>query len=197
MTRLKSCKAPGCTVRKAREEMFGPMAEWCSTDCAIAVSKLRQKKAAERKRLRESRNLKARKEAIKTQPQWCKEAQKAFNAYIRARDYGKPCISCGCREQERFTGGHFDCGHYRSTGAASHLRFNVFNAHGQCKRCNRELSGNAVEYRIRLVERLGVDLVDRLEQDNRPRTFTIDYLKRVKAMFSRRARHYKKLRGIA
>lgn len=172
------------------------MAEFCSTACGYALANHRTRQAAERKRLREARELKSRKRAIKTKSDWMKEAQAAFNSYIRARDYGKPCISCGCYEQDRFTGGHFDCGHYRSRGAAAHLRFNVFNAHGQCKRCNRELSGNVVEYRLRLAKRYSAEMVQRIEQDNGARTFDIEYLKRVKRIFSRRARHYKKLRGL-
>jgi isocitrate dehydrogenase kinase/phosphatase len=57
-------------------------------------------------------------------------------------------------------------------------------------------SGNVVEYRIRLVDKIGQERVEGLEQSNKVRTFDIDYLKRVKRIFSRRARHYKRLRGI-
>ena len=39
---------------------------------------------------------------------------------------------------------------------------NVFNVHSACTRCNRQLSGNAVEYRIRLVNRIGLERVERL-----------------------------------
>lgn len=196
MPRLKACKAPGCDVRKPRTELLGPMAEFCSPSCGYALANHRQRQAAERKRQKESRELRKRKEALKSRGDWMREAQAAFNSYIRARDYGKSCISCGAMEQSRFTGGHFDCGHYRSTGAAAHLRFNAFNAAGQCKRCNRDLSGNAVEYRIGLVGRLGGERVERLEHNNDTRSFSIHYLRRVKAIFSRRARHIKKLRGI-
>ncbi|VEB00995.1 bacteriophage Lambda NinG protein [Klebsiella pneumoniae] len=71
------------------------------------------------------------------------------------------------------TGSAIDASHYRSRGAASHLKFNVFNVHSACTRCNRQLSGNAVEYRIRLIERIGLDRVERLETDNEPRRFDI------------------------
>jgi len=36
--------------------------------------------------------------------------------------------------------------------------------------------------------------VEVIEHDNTPRKFDIDYLKRVKAIFTRRARHFEKLR---
>jgi isocitrate dehydrogenase kinase/phosphatase len=58
-------------------------------------------------------------------------------------------------------------------------------------------SGNVVEYRIALVGKIGAERVSWLEYDNDCRTFDIEYLKRVKRIFSRRARHYKKLRGIS
>jgi hypothetical protein len=188
VARMKVCK-----VCKADFAPMRSMQAVCGPQCAIKHStltntqgKLKALRKADRKR----------KEALKTKRDWTKEAQQQFNAYIRARDYGKPCMSCGCYEQERFTGGHFDCGHYRSTGAAAHLRFHTLNTAGQCKRCNRELSGNVVAYRVGLVARIGAERVERLEHDNDPRTFSVDYLKRVKAIFSRRARHYKKLKGI-
>lgn len=57
-------------------------------------------------------------------------------------------------------------------------------------------SGNVVEYRIALVRKIGQDRVENLENSNQPRTFDIDYAKRVKRIFSRRARHYKKIRGL-
>jgi hypothetical protein len=57
-------------------------------------------------------------------------------------------------------------------------------------------SGNVVEYRIRLVGKIGPGRVESLEHSNEARTFSIDYLKRVKRIFARRARHYKKLRGL-
>jgi hypothetical protein len=188
LARLKVCK-----VCKADFNPMRSLQSVCGPRCAIQHSSLTNAQGREKARRKADRK---RKEALKTKSEWMKEAQAAFNSYIRARDYGKPCISCGCYEQERFTGGHFDCGHYRSTGAAAHLRLNVFNAYGQCKRCNRELSGNVVEYRLRLIERIGPVLVERIENDNRLRTFDIGYLKRVKRIFARRARHYKRLRGI-
>lgn len=57
-------------------------------------------------------------------------------------------------------------------------------------------SGNVVEYRIRLAQKIGQDRVEALEHDNQTRTFDVDYIKRLKTIFARRARHYKKIRGL-
>lgn len=169
--------------------------------CAIAFNKQRDAEIAareQRKRERElSADLKQRREALKTRAEWEREAQAAFNRYIRMRDMYQECISHPGKlisNSNYITGSAIDASHYRSRGAASHLRFNVFNVHAACTRCNRQLSGNAVEYRIRLIERIGLERVERLESDAGPRKFDIDYLKRVKSIFSRRARHYEKLR---
>lgn len=169
--------------------------------CAIAFNKQRDAENAAREKRKQERlqrdDLKERRERLKGLPEWQKEAQTAFNRYIRMRDLNKNCVSCGnplISNRNYLTGSAVDASHYRSRGAASHLKFNVFNVHSACTRCNRQLSGNAVEYRIRLIQRIGLERVERLEQDNSPRKYTIDYLKRVKAIFTRRARHYEKLR---
>jgi hypothetical protein len=96
----------------------------------------------------------------------------AFNAYIRARDAGKPCICCGQPLGAGEVGGAFDCGHYRSTGSESHLRFDEWNAHAQRKVCNRWGAGRAVDYCIVLVARIGLEDVGSLESDNTPHKLT-------------------------
>ncbi|STQ10931.1 NinG-like phage protein [Enterobacter cloacae] len=58
-----------------------------------------------------------------------------------------------------------------------------------------QLSGNAVEYRIRLIERIGQERVERLESDNDPRRFDIPYLQRIKSIFTRKARALEKRRA--
>jgi hypothetical protein len=73
------------------------------------------------------------------------------------------------------------------------LAFNMHNCHSQCVHCNRHLSGNVVEYRKGLIDRIGLDKVEALENDNEVRRFDIDYYKRVKSIFSRKLRHKKKL----
>lgn len=178
---------------------------WCCPEHGFEYSQLllaKKKAESERKRKQEAqqerRELKVRKAEFKTKAQWDKEAQSAFNRYIRIRDEGKECVSCGnplIGKSNYLTGSAIDASHYRSRGAASHLKFNVFNVHSACTRCNRQLSGNAVEYRIRLIARIGLERVERLESDNEPRRFDIPYLKRIKSIFTRKARSLEKRRA--
>ena len=170
--------------------MVGGLRAFCSYDHLALFMKgstgQKIKKLSARKELRDIR------EKHKTKSDYMKEAQAAFNKYIRTRDAGKPCISCGTMP-ESFYGGGTDAGHYRSRGSAPHLKFHTSNCHAQCKRCNRYLSGSITEYRKGLVERIGLDKVEALEQDQEVRRFDTEYLKRIKDIFSRRARLYERL----
>jgi hypothetical protein len=149
----------------------------CSPECA-AVQGKRDSETQERKADQE------RKAAMKTRSDWLKEAQAAFNAYIRARDEGNACICCGrTSTKEYLTGSAWDCGHYRSTGSAPHLRFHEDNAHRQLVVCNRHGAGRAVDYRAGLIARIGLASVEALEADQTPRHYTIEDLKRIKAEY--------------
>jgi len=100
----------------------------------------------------------------KTIPQLIKLATKHFNKFIRDRDQGKGCISCG----RPFT----QAGHFYSAGHHSALRFNEKNVNGQCVRCNMYLSGNLNEYRKNLIKRIGGEEVLGLD-------LLVDYYKRI------------------
>ena len=69
------------------------------------------------------------------------EARKAVHLYIRKRDAGKPCISCG-----NFYGPK-DPGHYYKAETHSQLRFNTDNIFLQCQKCNGYKDGNLKAYR--------------------------------------------------
>lgn len=169
-----------------------------SIKCAMTYAEQQEKRKTEREAWRQAKSqrddLKRRRESLKTKSDWNKEAQAAVNRFIFWRDYGKPCIACGKPLNYGVRGGAVDASHYRSRGSVPHLRFNIFNNHAGCVHCNRDLSGNLIPYRINLIEKIGLHRVERLEHDNTPRKFDIAYLQRVKAIFTRRARHYEKLR---
>lgn len=151
-----------------------------SVECAAAFAKKEREKMdrkAQRERDRIRRmDIARRREAIKTRSDYIREAQIAFNAYIRERDRFMPCICCGLPLGDGDVGGAFDCGHYRSVGSAPHLRFDERNAAGQRKQCNRWGSGRAVDYRVGLIERIGVAAVEELESDQTDRRYSIDAL---------------------
>lgn len=180
---LNILKTKTCKVCKTKFTPARPLQTVCSPICGIEYAK-KERIRAERIETRSERvlHMKAR-ESIKTRSEWLREAQNAFNAYIRERDKDKPCISCGSPMEKGLVGGGYDCGHYRSVGSAPHLRFDERNAMGQCKKCNRYLSGNAIEFRSGLVNRYGIGFVEGIESDNEPKKYTIDELKDIKSLY--------------
>lgn len=79
-----------------------------------------------------------------------------FHKFIRKRDQGKPCISCGAYTT-------LQAGHFFSAGNNPSVRFNEDNVHGQCKKCNYFLSGNLLPYRQNLIEKIGLERFKKLE----------------------------------
>lgn len=149
-----------------------------SFECQVEYASRVASRSAAKRMAVERKALKVHRDKLKTRSQWLKEAQVEFNRYIRERDRELPCISCG-----RFHTGSYDAGHYRSVGAASHLRFNEDNCHRQCVPCNQHKSGNVVEYRIQLCHRIGVGRVESLEASNGQVKWSIEDAKRIKAEY--------------
>ncbi|MCB4358442.1 recombination protein NinG [Quatrionicoccus australiensis] len=159
----------------------------------IMEQKLNQRAKAERIAAAEDRKtVKIKLDKLKTARDWTNEAQIAFNKYVRERDSNRPCISCGSSLNGGYVGGAFDCGHYRSVGSAPHLRFHDHNAHGQCKKCNRYLSGNAADYRVGLIARIGIESLESIEADQTPRKYTIEELKAIKATYIAKLKELRK-----
>lgn len=159
----------------------------CSPNCALSHAK--QKGEKERKALAkvERKAIRDAKERVKSRSEHMKEAQSVFNSWVRARDAGLPCISCGTTANVQYAAGH-----YRTTQAAPELRFEPLNVHRQCNRnCNMGKSGNLIEYRVGLVARIGADKVAWLEGKHEPKHYSIDDLKAIKAEYRQKLRELK------
>jgi len=176
-----------CSICREKYRPTSSMQKVCSVSCAIEYTRRQAAKKEADKAKAERKEVKAMRERLKTLRDWLKDAQVAVNAYIRERDKDKPCISCG-----RFHQGAYDAGHYRSTGAAPELRFHEDNIHRQCVPCNQHKSGNAIEYRIRLIDRIGVARVEWLEGAHAPKKYTIDEAKQIRDKYRDMLRELKK-----
>lgn len=102
--------------------------------------------------------LKPKKEKLIPLPRLLKLTEAACNRYIRLRDEGKPCVSCGSDKANQ-------AGHYIAVNLSSFLRFDEFNINLQCPGCNLFKHGNPVAYRIELRKRIGEFELERLERD--------------------------------
>lgn len=183
--KLKKCKA--CT---------GEFKPWnstqvvCSTICALAWTKAKEKKAKEKANRKAARDLKTSTKSYRT-----RKAQEAFNKFIRLRDWDKPCISCGRETVEQTIGGKWDCGHFKSVGSHPELRFEEKNAYKQCKSCNggsgkytRKNHTVSLEYEERLIERVGQDIVDWLNGPNEGKHYTVDDLREIERYYKRKCK---------
>jgi hypothetical protein len=179
----KTCKNPACGISFPPQRLGQAV---CSPKCGLAIKHVNEEKA--RKSLADigRKEIRAAKERIKPKGLYMKEAQTAFNAWVRERDSALPCISCGRHHQ-----GKYDAGHYRTVGSNPALRFEPLNCHRQCSPCNTQLSGNIVNYRIALVKRIGAEAVDWLEGPHEPKKYTIEELKAMTADYRAKTRELK------
>lgn len=181
-------KPKACKVCSNKFEPTNSFQKVCSPGCGIRYS-LDNPKFMERvsKAVDKAQNAvirRSKREAIErltTRSEWLKRAQISFNRYIRSRDKGQPCISCG-----RASGCKVNAGHYRTVKAAPELRFNEANVHLQCESCNSYKSGNILEYRIGLIKRIGLQAVEELEGPHEPLKLTIDEIRELIETYKRK-----------
>jgi len=84
----------------------------------------------------------------KSLPKLKAECQKVFNEYIRKRDEGLTCISCGEYKL-------LQAGHYFPVQGYDGLRFNENNVNGECAGCNCFDDAHLIFYGENLLERIG------------------------------------------
>ncbi len=165
-----------CAVCRKQFKQWNSLTKVCGVACAIVlVDRDKKKKATARKKVD-----RAAKEALRPLSWHRKRMINAFNSFIRERDKDLPCISCG-----RHHDGVYHSGHYLTTKARPWLAVHPANAGKQCFPCNVPLSGNVLEYRPRLIEKVGLEIVEYLENSHSDYVFTIDDMEEI-------TKHYRK-----
>lgn len=190
---FRRTRCPHCKGKLDQGQKIHPGCIEAYADAEEEKAKRKATKQAVMQAKVERAETRRRKEASKTIPQLLKEAQIEFNAYIRLRDAGQNCICCGLPLAVDSVGGAYDCGHYRSVGSASHLRFNEDNAHAQRKQCNRWGAGRAVDYRIGLIARIGLERVEALESSNEVHRWTKDEVRGIRDHYRAKAKELKRM----
>ena len=188
MVKQKPCKACG--------EQFQPFtstAKACSVPCALRLvedgNKRKQMRERKLAKQAERAKLKKRKAALMTIADHRKMAQHVFNSYIRLRDSRLPCVSCG----KSPTQGQRHASHYRPRSTAAQLAYNTNNVWASCAPCNDHRSGNLTPYRAELINRIGLERVEDLENNNELAGYTPEYLTRLRDIFRRKERLYRRL----
>lgn len=187
MIQQKALKPRKCKHCREPYTPSKPMQTACSIPCALALAQKAKEKAQAVKVKEERKADRERKEKLKTLADYKREAQSAVNAFVRQRDLGKPCISCG-----RHHKGEIHAGHYLSRGAHPELALDPRNIHSQCAPCNTYLSGNQINYRKGLIAREGIELVEWLEGPHEPKKWTREELTEIRDHYRKALRELKK-----
>lgn len=195
-------KCPVC--KQPATQRFG-LKLFCGIEHAAEWAKSAQDKARAKKQVEARRMDRQKKESFKSRAKWLSELQAIFNNFIRLRDAGLPCVSCGRSEQEIEaahgwkTGGAWDAGHYLSRGSHPELRFIEDNVARQCKSCNGG-SGNYAKknhevqksFRLELIKRVGIDRVEWLEGKHEPLKLTVEEIKQEIARYKAKVKEIEK-----
>tara|TARA_R110002096_G_scaffold423748_1_gene631196 strand:+ start:1762 stop:2367 length:606 start_codon:yes stop_codon:yes gene_type:complete len=171
----KKCKGTGIaqgygcgTITRHRTLGLGKMccyANWLLTseNGKIRLAKATLKVTATRKEFEKYKVERRQRIGLTT---LLESVKKSCHQFVRLRDKGKPCISCGTEWHQDFQAGHFFKAELFST-----IKFNELNIHGQCVQCNIRKEGNESEYRLNLPKRIGKesyeDLIVLAEQDHK------------------------------
>ncbi|HJH21610.1 MAG TPA: recombination protein NinG [Pseudomonas lactis] len=181
----KKCRVATCRASFVPSRMGQAV---CSPACALIDGPRHAPKARKALADIERKEIKVRKEKLKSRADHLKDTQHAFNAWIRARDAGQPCISCGTTADVQYCAGH-----YRTTGSCPELRFEPLNVHLQCnKNCNLSKSGNILGYRPRLLEKIGAEMLAWIEGPHEAKRYTIEQLKAMTADYRAKTRELKR-----
>ena len=172
----KPFKPKRCKVGK---ELFVPIKFGQPTCFKHAGEYLRDQRAKKLK-VKQREQRKVMKAAIKTYSDWQKELQVLVNRYVNLRDKGTKCISCDTPD----IGLKRDASHFWSQGGNPSVRFDLDNIFSSCVYCNRDKHGNLLEYRPRLIKRIGRKRFDALEQrKNTPLKLSIPQIELLKRQF--------------
>ncbi|AZE55913.1 NinG recombination protein [Pseudomonas synxantha] len=180
----KKCRVAACGASFVPSRMGQAV---CSPACAMIDAPRHEPKARKALADIERKDIKVRKEKLKSRADHAKDTQQAFNEWVRLRDADLPCVSCG-----RHHDGQYHAGHYRTVAANPAIRFEPLNVHKQCAPCNNHKSGDIVNYRIELVKRIGAEAVEWLEGPHEPKKYTVEQLKAMTAEYRAKARELKK-----
>lgn len=200
----KKCKNPACGISFPPQRLGQAV---CSPKCALAMAPANSERASKAIAQLGRREIKVRKEALKSRGDHVKDAEKAVRDYRRTYELsiGSGCMSCGESQESILaaqgwkTGGAFDAGHYLGKGARPELRLVPNNIWLQCKSCNAGSSkyarkGQTVSQAFRegLIARIGLEAVEALEADHEPRKYTVEELKAITAEYRAKTRELKR-----
>lgn len=187
----RKCKQ--CGFRKPVEDGYippGSLSFFCDISHTIAWSMTNKQKGKEIARKIQAKADAIRRKEARPISKLKSDAQAAVNEYVRLRDIQDGCITC---DKGPNWHGQWHASHYYSRGHSSFLRFNLWNIHKSCSRCNDHLAGNISNYKPAIIIKIGADRVEFLELNRTAKAeYSREYLERITRIFRKRCRIVKK-----
>lgn len=177
-----------CTVCGQAFPPRSDTATVCSPRCALKTVRDDKKARAADRRATRMALL-----ALKSNAQWAREAQTEVNRYVRLRDRHLGCASCDKPATWR---GQWHASHFIAVADAPALRFNTWNIAKSCSPCNHHKSGNLLMLEVTLRERIGDERVEWLKRQRGKHAFPVEYLRRIRRVFARRANRLERSRPV-
>ena len=145
---------PKCPICQQQfKPTYNSMQKTCNTKCAIefARHKTRQKKSKQiTKAAKDYKKSKLSYQHKLTQPVFNRLRVLQEFKWFKDKGLEPTCISCGKTNMD------WCCGHYKTVGGRSDLRYDPLNTYLQCNFfCNCSLSGNLINYTEGLIKRVG------------------------------------------
>jgi len=185
----KKYKCKYCKEKFLLSELRLKMPQVCNSCIGLYFEENKEKiakKVKDKVKQDKAKEKQKKKEALMTKSDYLKIAQKYFNQFIRLRDKGKPCISCGQIRKAN------DAGHLFTVGSHPELRYDEDNCHLQCVACNQHQHGNIANYMINLPNRIGKERFDALlERRNKSKNYTIDDIKEIIELYKNKIKELK------
>ena len=174
-------KTRKCKYCKAQFQPYTTLQKNCfEPDCVTAWVQETKEKTWKKKKAKLKMDLMTIQDYIKI-------AQQVFNKYIRLRDKGQNCISCGKKPLKQ------NAGHFYNANNHWSVRFNELNVHLQCEHCNTYLSGNLINYRENLLKKIGIEDFELLSSEaNKTRKFTVNELKEIISTYKQKIKEIEK-----
>lgn len=161
----KKCKSCGKLFTPDR-----PFQTTCNYNCALDYARIKAKQKLTKDKNKAVKQLKDNDISVLK-----RLAQTVVNKYIRERDNLLPCVSCGFNGTSR----QWHAGHYMPMGSNGSIRYHEDNIFKQCSVCNNHLSGNLANYRLELINRIGIEKVEWLESQKEPKKWSVEELKNI------------------
>lgn len=111
---------------------------------------------------------------------------------------GEDCYTCGLKQSFGDSPQAFHVGHFMAAKSVDPRRFMLFNLRIQCQCCNTHNSGMRAEYRIKMIEEMGLEHTEWLECEVNHKSLKEQYpevedIKKETAYYSKINREAKKL----